>query len=235
MERRFVSSVELRASQGDEGSMVISGRAASFGTLSENLGRFKETIQRGAFARSLQSDRDVKANFNHGEPILGRKKNGTLRVTEDDRGLNFRAILPNTQAASDVFRLVSERYADSCSFAFEIDPGDEGDEPGESWSEITDPETNQKIGLRTLRRVKLHDVSVLSGSPAYPTGTSVEVDALRPSSLDCMPRSLSLSDYFPTGVPQSFPTELRAKIMTDAEARFRVNNSRKRVLDFILS
>ena len=38
LERRFVHSVELRASQGDEGSMIISGYAARFGTMSENLG-----------------------------------------------------------------------------------------------------------------------------------------------------------------------------------------------------
>jgi len=231
MERRFIPAVELRASRGDEGNLVISGRAASFGTLSEDLGKFRETIQRGAFARSLQTDRDVKALYNHEKSvILGRKKNSTLFLDESSTGLNFRAILPDTQAARDVFNLVQKRYADSCSFAFEVDPGNEGDDPGEEWGECNDP-TNpgQRMSLRTLKRVKLHDVSVLSASPAYPTGTSVEVDAPQ---LNSMPRSLT--DYFPTGVPQSFPTELRARMMTHEEARSRVKNSR-RLLDFIIA
>lgn len=232
MERRFVSAGELRASQGNEGVMIVSGRAASFGTLSENLGRFRETIQKNAFARSLQSDRDVKANFNHGDPILGRKRNGTLRVTEDDKGLNFRAILPDTTDARNVYNLVRDHYSDACSFAFEIDGED-----GEEWGTCDDPDTGERIGLRTLKRVKLHDVSVLTNAPAYPTGTRVEVDALRPSSLNAMPRSLS--DLFPTGVPQSFPaavgTELRARMMTREEERSRVKNSSKKILIFLLS
>ena len=222
IERRFVPAVELRASQGDEGSLVISGRAASFGTLSEDLGRFRETIQRGCFTRSLQSDRDVKCNFNHSDPILGRKRNGTLSVSEDANGLNFRAILPPTQAARDVYALVQKRYADACSFAFELDGED-----AEDWGQCDDPDNpGQRIRLRTLKRVKLHDVSVLSVAAAYPTGTSVEVDALH---LNSSPRSFT--DYFPQGVPETFPLEVRSRILTPS----RSVTSRHRVVDFILS
>jgi HK97 family phage prohead protease len=206
LEQRF-SKASLRASQGDEGSLILSGRAASFGTLSEDLGGFKETIQRGCFTRSIQSDRDVKATFNHTDPILGRKKNGTLRVTEDDKGLNFRAILPDTQAARDVYNLVNARYADSCSFAFSVDGSD-----GEDWDQCDDPETGERIRRRTLKRVHLHDVSVLAASaPAYPVGTAVTVEANKLPQLNSLSRNMT--DYFPDGVPVSFPTEVRAFLL----------------------
>jgi HK97 family phage prohead protease len=226
MERRFVSAVELRASQGDEGAMVISGRAASFGTYSEDLNGFRETIKRGAFARSLQSDRDIKCTFNHGDPLLGRKQNGSLSCQEDERGLTFRAILPPTQAARDVYVLVQNRYATDCSFAFS--PDSEGDDPGEQWDTYLD-DSGERVRRRTLTRVKLFDVSVLSASPAYPSGTSVEVDSKPMMQLNS---SRSMADYFPNGVPESFSPELRMQIMR-YESR-RSGSNRKNLLNFIL-
>jgi HK97 family phage prohead protease len=219
IERRYIPATELRTSQGDEGSLIISGRAASFGTLSEDLGGFKETIARGCFARSLQSDRDIACTFNHGDPLLGRKKNGTLRVSEDDRGLVFRAILPPTQAARDVYTLVQKRYSDACSFAFSIDGQD-----GEDWDTCLDPDSGERIRRRTLKRVLLSDVSVLTAAPAYPTGTSTSVE------VNASPRSML--DYYPMGVPESFPQECRSLILTRGFGR---RDSRRRVIDFVLS
>jgi HK97 family phage prohead protease len=227
LERRFMHSVELRAEgQGDELSLI--GYAARFRTLSEDLGGFRETICRGCFTRSLQSDRDIKALLNHdpSAAILGRKKNGTLFVSEDDKGLKFRAILPQTAAARDVWNLVQARYADSCSFAFEIDPGNEGDDPGEDWGTCIDESSGQRMRLRTLKRVKLHDVSVLTAQPAYPTGTSVEANRFPEFN------SRSVIDLFPEGIPQSFPVEVRSRILTSG---FSKTDSRRRVIDFILS
>ena len=121
MEYRYIPATELRASQGDEGSMIISGYAARFGVLSHNLGKFREKIDPGAFQRSLQSDRDVSCLFNHSpSAILGRKKNGTLAVSEDGRGLKFRCNVANTTTGRDVYNLIKRNDISDCSFAFEI-------------------------------------------------------------------------------------------------------------------
>jgi len=228
MERRFYKTgVELRASQGDEGSLVISGRAASFNSLSENLGGFREQIRYGAFTCSLQSDRDVKANFNHDNAILlGRTRNRTLELNESSGGLDFRCTLPPTQAAADVYRLVQKRYADSCSFAFAVDNSD-GD--GEDWGTCTDPETNSTIRLRTLRCVRLFDVSVLSADPAYPTGTDVDVDDDTDADI-FLNKYRSVSAYFPDGVPESFPVEIRSTLQRSKV----IGVGRRNLLNFIL-
>src|SRR5713226_163265 len=79
-ETRTISNASLRAqSQGDE--MAISGYAASFNVLSQDLGGFREVVAPGAFKRSIDAGADVKALFNHdASRILGRTKSGTLKV-----------------------------------------------------------------------------------------------------------------------------------------------------------
>lgn len=223
MERRFFrTGVELRASQGDEGS-IISGYAATFDNVSFPLAGFRERLARGCFARSLQSDRsDVMCLMNHDPSlVLGRQRNRTLSLAEDAKGLRFRCILPDTTTARDVYRLIQRRDIADCSFAFTCDE--------DSWSEIDDPDDpDTRTALRTIQRASLLDVSVVA-NPAYP-GTSVNsADRGRHTEFNSMYRPVT--DFFPTGVPSSFPAEVRAQIQS---ARV-IGTSRRRVLDFILS
>jgi len=220
LERRFFSKVELRAdSQGDE--MSISGYAARFDKLSERLGNnsFREIIKPGAFKRSLQSDRDIACLLNH-DPnfLLGRKKNGSLRVKEDDKGLFFRCSVANTTVGRDTFALIKRGDLDSCSFSFEVDP-----DGGQDWTEeIDDPETHQRISLRKILRVSaLHDCSVVQ-RPAYPDA-SVSADDLN-----------SLSRCWPMGLPQSFGAELRSQILGPVRDG-RADAARQRVISLMLS
>src|SRR6185437_15993750 len=102
IERRSLAA-DLRAeSQGDEMSLV--GYAALFNSESKNLGAFRERIKPGAFTRSLNEGADVKALVNHDpSQLLGRTKNGTLKLEQDDRGLKFRVVLnPQSQAHRDL-------------------------------------------------------------------------------------------------------------------------------------
>src|SRR5258707_13658210 len=105
IERRLMR--ELRAeSQGDEATLV--GYAAVFGSKSEDLGGFRETVMPGAFKRSIGSGADVKFLMNHDPSlVMGRTKNNTLALEEDDRGRMFRVKLPPTQAARVRCALVS--------------------------------------------------------------------------------------------------------------------------------
>lgn len=79
---------ELRvAGEGDDEK--VRGYAAVFDSFSEDLGGFKEKIQRGAFKRSLKEN-DVVALWQHdARDPLGRMSNGLLSLKEDERGLAF--------------------------------------------------------------------------------------------------------------------------------------------------
>jgi uncharacterized protein len=163
-QRSFTTQLRADAASGDRGPR-IGGYAAAFNSMSHNLGGFREIIAPGAFTRSLKRGDDVRCLQNHNASLLlGRTKSGTLQLREDQHGLYFTCDLPNTNAARDLHALVQRGDVDECSFGFTCDD--------EDFSEGTDPDTRQRIQIRTLRSVTLLDVSAVT-YPAYPEGTSV--------------------------------------------------------------
>jgi len=182
-EMRTILGCELRVgtalggnSGGDE--MAIEGYAARFNAESKDLGGFKETIAPGAFTRALAEKQDVYALMNHDsapEHILGRTKNGTLVLSQDEQGLKFRCQLDPSQPAHRALHAqVKNGTLDSCSFAFKPN-GDNGD----NWEDRKDPQGNWYIA-RTLKDVNLFDVSVCA-HPAYnSTDVSARAEALTP-------------------------------------------------------
>jgi len=160
-EVRFLKAAEMRAeSQGDE--MALVGYAALFNNESKDLGGFRETVAPGAFKRSLAEKADVKALFNHNaNSILGRVKNGTLVLAEDERGLHFRVQLnKDSQAHRDLHASVKRGDIDECSFAFTVPEG------GQEWSERQDETNKDWFAARKLTDVNLMDVSAVT-YPAY--------------------------------------------------------------------
>lgn len=138
---------------------MISGYAAVFDTETVIGGRewgFREVIAKGAFAEALKTS-DVRALFNHEEDhVLGRLKAGTLRLTEDERGLKVEIDPPDTQDARDLITKMQRGDIDQMSFAFTMEGG------VQTWDETGD------MALRTIERVgALWDVSVVT-FPAYP-------------------------------------------------------------------
>jgi HK97 family phage prohead protease len=114
---------ELRA----EGRRLV-GYAATFGT-EARIGRFTETIRRGAFSASLSEGRDTLALIDHDKSkLLGRTRSGTLKLREDERGLAFEIALPSTQLANDVLELAYRGDLGGASFAFTVR------ESGERWN-----------------------------------------------------------------------------------------------------
>ena len=95
IERRSYTVAELRASAENE-PPKITGYAAVFNQLSEDLGGFYERIDPGAFAKTLQ-EADVRSLWNH-DPnyVLGRTRSGTLLLSEDDHGLAIDVTPPDT-------------------------------------------------------------------------------------------------------------------------------------------
>jgi len=165
IEIRYATELRVGAAMGgnDQGEeMCLVGRAASFNSESKDLGGFKETIAPGAFTRALSEKQDVRCLFNHSaDRVLGRTKNGTLTLEQDQNGLSFRCMLdPNQQAHRDLHAAVKRGDISECSFAFTPN-GDNGD----AWDNKRDADGNWYIS-RTLKDVDLFDVSAVT-HPAY--------------------------------------------------------------------
>jgi len=155
IEKRTIAAEGFQIRAVDNGSdyMSFSGYAAVFDSPSEPL-PFIETIAPGAFKRSLKSNNEVKMFVNHNaDQVLASKRAGTLRLQEDSKGLFVEADLPPTTYARDLSVLMQRGDVTSMSFGFSVPSG------GDKWSD--DGMT------RELRQVRLHEVSVVTGFPAY--------------------------------------------------------------------
>lgn len=173
-EFRMWKATELRAS--DDGKM-IAGYAAVFNVLSDDVGWFREMVMPGAFTRCLASDPDVRALFNHDSNIvLGRTRSGTLRLSEDTRGLKFDCDMPETSMGQDILKMIKRGDVSQCSFGFMVNE--------QNWREEKDDKGDFQV-TRELTDVELFDVSPVT-YPAYPQ-TSVSLRALWP---DGMPDSV---------------------------------------------
>ncbi len=149
--RMTKSNIQMR----DEGSNTVTGYAAVFNKLSENLGGFRETINKRAFEGRLEDD--VRFLINHDGMPLGRTTAGTLRLAVDETGLKYEVDLPETPTANEL-RVALERKEitqSSLQFTVEEDTWEERD--GEMRREIT------KVG-------RLLDVAAVT-FPAYPDAT----------------------------------------------------------------
>ena len=137
-------TAELRATA----PMVLEGYAALFDDTTD-LGPFKERINRGAFDGVM--DADVRLLLNHEGAPYARTKSGTMAISQDDRGLKYRAELGNTQAARDLYEMVKRGDMNQMSFGFTIAEQD--------W--------NEEANLRTINKIgDLYELSVVP-FPAY--------------------------------------------------------------------
>ena len=177
IERRTYVVQDVEARQAEDGVMRLSGYAAVFNDASVPL-PFKERIAPGAFRKTLSESPDVRLLINHEGLPLARTKNGTLTLTEDDRGLRFDAELADTQEARDIYTLVQRGDVDQMSFAFRV--------IRQNWS--------KDKSERTLTEVSLADgdVSVVT-YPAYPT-TTVEARKKIADALDAIKEGRKLDE-----------------------------------------
>ena len=150
METR-INSAKFEVRETDEG-MQFSGYAAVFNSDSQPL-PFIERIVPGAFKGSLRNRNDIKLLWDHDTAsVLGSTRAGTLRLTEDARGLYVEADLPNTSTGRDARELIGRGDVDSMSFGFTVARN------GDEWS--------ADGSVRTLTRINLHEVSIVA-FPVY--------------------------------------------------------------------
>lgn len=157
---------EIREGELDTSKMTFTGYAAVFNSPSEPL-PFTEYIMPGAFKRSLKSRNEIKLFMNHNTDIvLGSTRAKTLKLSEDSRGLLAEAVLPDTTAGRDLSVLMQRGDVSSMSFGFSVPS------KGDKW-------TNDGMS-RELHQIRLHEVSIVTGFPAYEatTATVRSIDAL---------------------------------------------------------
>lgn len=150
-----IEALEIR----EEGSVsFVRGVAAPFGRLSEDLGGFKERIQRGAFKRSLDENK-IFALWQHrvDEPI-GHTQNSKLVLQETKDGLEFE--IPAHAFTARQLELLSDGTVGHMSFGFTT----------------RKDEWDRDDMIRTLVDVNLLEVSPVTW-PAY-TDTTVAVRTL---------------------------------------------------------
>lgn len=149
-------AIEVRSD--GSGPVVIRGYAAIFDsptTISQSYSAYNEVVARGAFRKTLQ-EADVRALYNHNpDNVLGRTKSGTLRLEEDMVGLRYEVQVPDTSWGRDLVELIRRGDVSQSSFAF-----------APIAQEWTRAQTSEELDTRTLKEVKLYDVSVVT-YPAY--------------------------------------------------------------------
>lgn len=140
--------VEMRA-EGD--GMTFTGYAIRYGVPSEPL-PFTEFIAEGAATRSLKSRNNIKAFVNHDtNMVIGSTRAGTLRLTEDTRGVLAEITLPDTTYGRDLAVSVKRGDVSGMSFGFSA--------VADTWSE--------DYSQRTVTELRVHEVSPVTGFEAY--------------------------------------------------------------------
>lgn len=148
-----LSNVEIRAAE--DGVQRLSGYFIEWEKLSNPiLGLFQEKFQRGAF-QNLNGG-DIKALWQHDpSKVLGRTTNGTLQISEDERGAKFE-IEPaaNISWHQDAMRSIQRGDVSEMSFMFRAS--------ADSWDD-----SNPDMAIRTVTQANLFEISPVT-FPAYP-------------------------------------------------------------------
>ena len=160
--RALSEPVELR--QEDNGPIRVAGYAAVFNQETNIGGYFTETIAPGAFTSALDRGDDVVFLVNHDGLPLARTRSGTLRLTQDERGLYIESELdPSDPDVRAIVPKMKRGDLDKMSFAFIP--------TRQSWDDSGD------MPKRMIEDLQLFDVAIVT-TPAY-DGTEIGLRSLQ--------------------------------------------------------
>ena len=115
-ELRFCDA-ELRIGEGEKPK--ITGYAAVYGSLSVDLGGFREVINPGAFKAVANGADEMLAVVNHDyNKTVARRSAGTLTIREDANGLYVEVDPPNTTLGRDLVEDIRAKNIKGMSFRF---------------------------------------------------------------------------------------------------------------------
>ena len=160
--RALSAPVELR--QEDDGPIRVAGYAAVFNEETNIGGYFTETIAPGAFTSAIERGDDVVFLINHEGLPLARTRSGTLKLTQDDRGLYIESELdPSDPDVRAIVPKMKRGDLDKMSFAFMPTK--------QSWDD------RGEMPKRMIEDVQLFDVAIVT-TPAY-DGTEIGLRSLQ--------------------------------------------------------
>lgn len=149
-------NVEFRASK-ENGKMILEGYPVVFDKetlIGDEEWGWYEIIDKKALDEADLSDVPLKYNHGDSKGILARTRNGSLKLTIDNKGLKMRAELIDTTDNVDIYKCVKSGLLDKMSFAFNV----------------IEDEVKQEVGKtprRTITKIgRLFDVAVVD-LPAY--------------------------------------------------------------------
>jgi len=150
-------NIELRTETSTLGKKIVEG-FLPYDSKSLPMWGTTEIISKTAFNKTLADKATVRALCNHDENrILGSTDSGTLVLENTESGLICRCELPDTSYANDMFNVIERGDCRNMSFGFQP----------VSWRDSENGKT------RTLKEVKLLEVSYCVPNPAYTETTSV--------------------------------------------------------------
>lgn len=155
----YPQTVQIRSLE--NGSSVIEGYVVKWNQRSYVMtdwwgDKIVERVAKGAFTKSLSEKKDIKAFWNHNsDMVLGSSRASTLELTEDDVGLRYTILPPNTTAGKDAVESIQRGDVSGTSFGFYVRKDD--------WEYLAEEDLYQ----RTLLDVDLIEISP-TPLPAYP-------------------------------------------------------------------
>jgi uncharacterized protein len=174
-----------------DGKRYIDG-LIPYNSRSEDLGGFVEQIDPSAFRKTIADGADIKAFWAHNESeVLGSTRAGTMTLEDRADGLAFSIEVRDTMLSEDRFQAVKRGDVLGTSFGF-ITERDE-------WDHKAAP------ALRTLKEVRLLEISPGVAFPAYPGAQSGA--ALRSIVVEARSMYSALPDPSPPDPPPAPPAE----------------------------
>ena len=150
-------TMEVRAVEGEENSMIVEGYATTFNQpylLYD--GRYYKIIEQvapTAFAGCDMSD--VIMQYDHAGRVFACTRNSTLRLAVDAIGLKVTADLSGTDIGRQLYQEIKGGYTDKMSFGFVV--------AEDQRTSVVDHENDVETVTRTITKIKkLYDVSAVS-------------------------------------------------------------------------
>ena len=213
-----IDDYEIRAGEPNaDGTIPFRGHAAVFNRKADIGGYFTEQFSPGAFKRTI-AQADVRMLVNHDPSMpLARSKAGSLRLSEDSKGLAVEADMTPTTYALDLALLMDQRVVSEMSIGFSA--------VKDEWDE------SPKIPHRTVIEARLFDVSPVT-FPAY-GGTDASLRSVQHASLlralgldeidaeqrDALLLSIAIGDVAPEHRAALVAMQERVALLVPAEPR----------------
>jgi HK97 family phage prohead protease len=155
--RSMTMSIEER----DDDKKIVTGYATTFDDpyllWTDDEVEVWEVVDRNAFANTDMDD--VIMQYDHQGRVFARKRNNTLEINPDDKGLFIRADLGGTDIGRELYQEIEGGYTDRMSFGFTVK---------DQRRDIEERENGKtKVTRFVLSVGKLFDVSAVS-LPANP-------------------------------------------------------------------